>query len=1538
MGRINYFVYRTIAFLLFMLCFSGGALADSNVDYIQMSATSFTAYPGQQNVSLPSAYMYVNGALSDNYNLYYKIEGGKEYTDAASGMVYSMHESTGTVINELTHKITVGSNVTEKNTLVVNVIAKPKYKSTVEKGVTTSFELIISPLETSVFFRPSDELTLDLEGSCNLPTPQIKYGFNDITNKYTVSWGTPSDINLVSVKNGKIIAAKKEGTCTIPYTVTSREVAYTTLSGNITVHVKSGAKLVYVTFPNNGVQTEYQGLLFQFNNMAAVQSTVPIYTPTVYDQNGNDITNKYSFTFDYNDPIQEKEVQLANTYYSQGDGLTRKTTWTKKTVCYNKSIGNGGGQLVLGTLDEKYNEREFPIYFTGKSTDSNYPECNATLTLRLIPRVPEFSFVPNPEQTVFRTGYLMSQINRFTPSGEWVNEKNGNKALITWNSPSNGKIDETTDKFKFGYLFAVEKAKIDQGYIRVEEGNSKFKATRNGYNIYFSTLGWNTAAETWNIYISKACRFNIKYIVNYNAGVEGQFKGGNDIDDPTYWKDLVVTAKERIVPTMNIDPDYIVTSPNKTVSAPEVSLVANDSYLDQVVYSPAGKNILDFYDLTYKIEKDGDPSSMVASIDTITGDLKVKDLASIPTNNTITVTIKATPKIKDDQTLGTLYDAEGNILSNPYQDISGTYTIKVIKDYSNYYEINTDTKTAGNDKMGKLHFINSKGTTEDGEVVAGVGFTGIAGLDVTFGNKNAEAATKWLIKNVKQYKGTVDNANDEKNNIYYYLVVPEISNTFAVGNKNVPANAIKLKPYTNGFVTLDFYDQLSIDLSLIDSDGNELASYRGSGNDNKSEEHIFNHALIAGKTYYIYQKSNSNKAIYVHGINFAPCYISSDNLSDSTTVASGFANNFAGSLPTLIGDESKYVTFGSSNTSVATVDVNSGVVASVGTGDADIYGFVKSAVNGVIRRPSYKIVVSDIPYYKVANTEATTYKEDPSVGYKVSTQNYQTDITMTFGGFANAYQLTKNNSTKSYNDKWKSPEEDGVITGVIDGFKKFSKGTNDVFDEVKKSYSQYDFKEDNTGNHNTFTLPTYGTYVKFEPRESGTLIVYLLQNGLCDYQSRNPENYIDTQAKDTLYQMKWRPLYIVDQSGRPVDINNNYTGFSGKTEHPGYYADGHVLSLYNDSNVKSYVEDNVDSPKIIGDCSFDWTKFFRWYTESATTPNEKTALVMGAEDKAEELIKYWKDKGLNDSEDIIRINSSSFMTLHKSYVRYTFDVKAGNTYFVFQYGSKIALNGFSFVPKDWNTNKDVDSRQNARPTVTLTDGQDYNGEHTEDNVFVELRKRNFSANSWASICLPFNVSQAEFKNVFGDGAQIIHLTSITDKNGDKYSNTKVANFTQHYHHMIEAGRPYFIKPTKPVTSPVFSHVTFSNADPSLFIKKTDMCYSFKGTYKKEDMPAYSYYMGSNGMLKRTLANNNINGFRSYLRYEGTEANAKKFSLYIGEDDEITGISSAEIDGVEEDMNCYDNKIYNLQGICLGSDAANLNSGIYIRNGKKFIVK
>ena len=125
-------------------------------------------------------------------------------------------------------------------------------------------------------------------------------------------------------------------------------------------------------------------------------------------------------------------------------------------------------------------------------------------------------------------------------------------------------------------------------------------------------------------------------------------------------------------------------------------------------------------------------------------------------------------------------------------------------------------------------------------------------------------------------------------------------------------------------------------------------------------------------------------------------------------------------------------------------------------------------------------------------------------------------------------------------------------------------------------------------------------------------------------------------------------------------------------------------------------------------------------------------------------------------------------------------------------------------------------------------------------------------------------------------------------------------------------------------------------------------YTWKGVFQNETLGNGDYYVsGTDGSFKYyTKGSHNSNSFRSYLDWDSNGSGAKSVvfsAISFGsatDDTTTTGIS--EIKAADIDATAINTgKIYNVNGQVVSNDSTDLNSlpkGIYIVNGRKYVVK
>ena len=224
--------------------------------------------------------------------------------------------------------------------------------------------------------------------------------------------------------------------------------------------------------------------------------------------------------------------------------------------------------------------------------------------------------------------------------------------------------------------------------------------------------------------------------------------------------------------------------------------------------------------------------------------------------------------------------------------------------------------------------------------------------------------------------------------------------------------------------------------------------------------------------------------------------------------------------------------------------------------------------------------------------------------------------------------------------------------------------------------------------------------------------------------------------------------------------------------------------------------------------------------------------------------------------------------------------------------------------------------------ITLDENSESNTIEAKTGVNVTL-KRSMNVGRWNTFCVPFSIDAKQIASQFGEGTQIAKfVNSIDDEIQFK---TLTSN-------EIVAGEPYLVKPINAADSYSFTNVSVAATDP--ITKGGGEYISFKGIYNPTNitvgLPANTFAAGIVGnVVKKAVCDSNMKGFRAFFIIpEGTGAQS---SYMLKIDGTATSINS--INGADVVVNA---PVYNLQGQRV--DGNNLTPGIYVKAGKKFVVK
>lgn len=566
-------------------------------------------------------------------------------------------------------------------------------------------------------------------------------------------------------------------------------------------------------------------------------------------------------------------------------------------------------------------------------------------------------------------------------------------------------------------------------------------------------------------------------------------------------------------------------------------------------------------------------------------------------------------------------------------------------------------------------------------------------------------------------------------------------------------------------------------------------------------------------------------------------------------------------------------------------------------------------------------IVSRTYFLLDANTTYLNELESQAVGTTVEDIN---GITMTYGGIngnSNFTALSKNDNTLG-----------SIHTVSV----KALYGTADVESELgdgkiggkNKSHEYLHCNALSQELHErTFALPAVGSFFKFEPDANGKLTVFVEQQGAI--HNTNKELVPDVVRK--------RPVYFLDETGTSIPAKYAYT--SSKVNKTDWET---IKGTNNKDGDNFYTKEYMDKlekyyQNIIDGNNQDFTNF----NSAVAKADKHKALTLGTSIQPIIVLHeacnadILKGDGMSMSETgDTNYDKTGYMLISEGYVTYTFPVEAGKTYYLFASRTKLALSGFCF-------DKDADYKTENLQNVTLYGDKDNAttiSNLTEGNQYNVTLNRKFGANKWYSVVLPFSISQKQMKSVFGDGVKVLHYSDVTGTD---------LNLFEHFYQMIVGGTPVLVKPSVAVTNPVFNNVTLTSKKV-VDIENTG--FKCTGSWNNVDFPAYSYFIDAKtnsfylydpDKVKTDTQAPHAGAFRAWIISTlSNPAAAAQLTMHINgieEQGETTAIWNA-ISG-NDDAEVASKGIYSLSGQKMNAaDTSSLPKGIYIVNGKKFIVK
>ena len=662
------------------------------------------------------------------------------------------------------------------------------------------------------------------------------------------------------------------------------------------------------------------------------------------------------------------------------------------------------------------------------------------------------------------------------------------------------------------------------------------------------------------------------------------------------------------------------------------------------------------------------------------------------------------------------------------------------------------------------------------------------------------------------------------------------------------------------------------------------------------------------------------------------------------------------------------------------------VIYGGGQGGALIYAYVDAATH-----------VSAAKDYFGLNIKAGTSNAIPS-GTQVKEQQrfeLQDDegasvVTLTYGG----YRFDDTNG-------WAKAASRGKYH--IDGYNYYTRHADDALDEYKRQlrgmldenekqtkalsgapaadfwYDTTEDKPNNGGKYSKYerirplTLPCRGGYLKFQTHKTGTLTIYVWQNG-------------SMNTSEKTLGSKPRLGYWFDQDGwvkKPKVAPITKTPLTSK----GYGRDVFNDALKSEAKLAAKWTAAWDDADIV-------PMLLRPYCNSS-----KTAFSNTKESGYIDNPYYWMtqeeiEKNLDEDRTIIPTKMTpvpyhnGYMVPEESYLKYVIDVVAGKTYYFYGMMTKVGYVGMNFIENNDVAdvvNREVLHLKNTDDMKTLVDtlSHDY-------TIYNEATMpSNYRAGKWNTICLPFALSEQQVEETFGVNTRLTLYNGLIKK-GKDYT----IKYLSHVDGNILPGQPYFIKPSGvdangndlPSVDGVIgsvvdgsrdelTRITFSTVvidkkqfDPAKCIYSSDADvdingdatdtegFKFTGSYAKTPIDQYSYLINaSTGNLRqytgaKTTAEKGLNPYHAFLKPNHADVEHNAMSQIDFETNsiieyawlenetpdiptEVISLEEEVVDALNSGRLAMPDKAYNIMGQEIDPRSA---KGLVIINGKKVL--
>lgn len=208
-------------------------------------------------------------------------------------------------------------------------------------------------------------------------------------------------------------------------------------------------------------------------------------------------------------------------------------------------------------------------------------------------------------------------------------------------------------------------------------------------------------------------------------------------------------------------------------------------------------------------------------------------------------------------------------------------------------------------------------------------------------------------------------------------------------------------------------------------------------------------------------------------------------------------------------------------------------------------------------------------------------------------------------------------------------------------------------------------------------------------------------------------------------------------------------------------------------------------------------------------------------------------------------------------------------------------------------------------------------ENENKKVNVNVARTMIADGGWYTLCLPFDIDD-------------VSTTPLKDAEIRKYKSMtgSVMNFEPTA--SLKAMHAYLVKPTSNIENPVFEDVTVVSKSDGIVDGANG--YEFVGVHSKHELATdgTNLFLGAENKFYIPMeTDKTMKALRGYFIAPSAESGAKMGISIDGETTYINGLANGKV---------MAGKVYNLCGQYVGNDMKALQKGVYVVNGRKYIIK